>query len=84
MSGSVVSASINNFPNPSATAPEKRRHLGRAFGLLSSIQPAEECQLAQIGDRLMVLPDDIDLSQYLGQRIGMMRYEDRILVRRLV
>lgn len=83
MSEAVACASINNLPVPSATAPEKLRHLGRAFGILFSVQPAEDCQIAQIGERLMVLPGDLDLSQYIGQRIGMMRYEDRILIRRL-
>lgn len=83
MSDVVACASINNLPVPPSTTPEKLRHLGRAFGFLSSVQPAEGCQIAQIGERLMVLPEDLDLSQYIGRRIGMMRYEDRILIRRL-
>jgi hypothetical protein len=82
MSGSIVSASINSFLNPTATPPEKLHHLGRAFGLLSSVRQEEDCQIAQIGNRLLVLPADLHLSEYLGHRIGLMRYEDRFLIRR--
>ena len=82
MSG-IVSASINLFPADCSPAPEKLRHLGRAFGTLISVRQEEDCQIAQIGSRLLVLPADIQLSEILGQRIGMMRYEGRFLIRRL-
>ena len=79
MSGTACEP-INFSASPT---PEKLHHLGRAFGLLTSVQHAEECQLAQIGERLIALPEDLDLSGYLGQRVGMMRYEEHILIRRL-
>jgi hypothetical protein len=81
LSSSSVCGIVSGFS--AASSPEKLHHLGRAFGLLSSIQPAEECQIAQIDERLIVLPKDLDLSEHIGKRVGLMRYEDRILVRRL-
>ena len=65
------------------SAPEKLYDLRGAFGLLSSIQQADECQIAQIDKDLVVLPIGLDLSQYLGQSIGMVRERNRILIRRL-
>ena len=65
------------------SAPEKLYDLRGAFGLLSSIQQADECQIARINKDLVVLPMDLDLSQYLGQSIGIMREKNRILIRRL-
>jgi hypothetical protein len=65
------------------SAPEKLYDLRGAFGLLSSIQQADECQIARIDKDLVVLPMDLDLSQYLGQSIGMIRETNRILIRRL-
>ena len=67
----------------SGSAPEKLYDLRGAFGLLSSIQQADECQIAQIDKDLVVLPIGLDLSQYLGQSIGMVRERNRILIRRL-
>ncbi|MFA6371067.1 MAG: hypothetical protein WCW68_00430 [Methanothrix sp.] len=81
MSSSSDCRPANGFS--AGKAPTKLHHLGRAFGLLSSIQQAEECQIARIDDNLVVLPLNLDLSQYLGQSIGMMRDLNRILIRRL-
>lgn len=67
-------------PSP---VPEKLHNLGRAFGLLSSIEPAEDCQLARVGSRLIVLPSDLLLSGHVGQRIGLIRVDETYLVRRL-
>lgn len=61
MSSSSVCWPPNCFPEDSA--PKKLHHLGRAFGVLSSIQPREECQIAWIDGNLVVLPRDLDLSQ---------------------
>ena len=83
MSGNAC-ASISIFSADNAVAaPEKLHHLSRAFGLLSSIQPAEDCQIAQIGTRLLVLPQDLDILGYLGQRIGLIRVDGQYLIRRL-
>jgi hypothetical protein len=81
LSSSSVCWPPNCFPEGSTL--KKLHHLGRAFGVLSSIQLREECQIARIDDNLVVLPLDLDLSQYLGQSIGMMRDVNRILIRRL-
>jgi len=81
VSSSSVCGPVNGFF--AGTAPEKLHHLGRAFGLLSSIQPGEDYQIARINDDFVVLPLNLDLSQYLGQSIGMMRDVNRILIRRL-
>jgi len=81
LSSSSVCGPVNGFSADSA--PEKLHHLGRAFGLLSSIHHAEECQIAKIDDNFVVLPLNLDLSRYLGQSIGMMRDMNRILIRRL-
>jgi hypothetical protein len=87
MSG-IVSTSINPFPADVATpAPEVLRHCGRVQGLLAEIQPAEECVIARVvnrlGERHIVLPQDLDWSSYLGQQIVMMRLDDQYLVRRV-
>jgi hypothetical protein len=53
---------------------------------LASFLPScrrEECQIAWIDDNFVVLPLDLDLSQYLGQSIGMIRDVNRILIRKL-
>ncbi len=67
--------------------PEVLRHCGRAQGILADIQPAEECQIARVVNRLcarqIVLPSDLDWSSYLGQNIVMMRLDDRYLIRRV-
>jgi hypothetical protein len=84
MSGSVCT-SINIFPTAPAFVPEKLHDCGRRFGLLSSIQLLleEDCQIAKIGERLVVLPIDLDLSEYLNQRIGMVRIGHKYHIRRL-
>jgi hypothetical protein len=43
----------------------------------------EDCQIVRIDHDLVVLPLDLDLSQYFGQNIGMMCEGHRILIRRL-
>jgi hypothetical protein len=63
--------------------PEKLHNLGRAFGLLVSVQAEEGCQIALIGSQAIALPEDIRLSEHIGRRIGVMRYGDRVLIRRL-
>jgi hypothetical protein len=84
MSGSIASTPTNIFP---ALIPEKLHKCGRAFGLLSSIQPDEDCQIARIitrtDERLIVLPLDLDLSSYVGLRIGLTLIDGKILCRRL-
>jgi hypothetical protein len=76
MSGTVSDAQISPIP-------EKLHNLGRAFGLLSSIRPAEDCQIAQIGQRLIVLPCDLDISGHVGQRIGLILVDEKYCIRRL-
>ncbi|OPY54682.1 MAG: hypothetical protein A4E48_00261 [Methanosaeta sp. PtaU1.Bin060] len=56
---------------------------GRAFGQLASIQPDDNCQIAQIGERLIVLPEDLDLHEHVGHRIGICRIEGQYHIRRL-
>ena len=78
MSGTVCGAI---YPlSADSAVPEKLHHLGRAYGLLSSVRVEEDCQIARINRRLIVLPADLDLSSHIGRCIGMMRYEDRILI----
>ncbi|MCX6677390.1 MAG: hypothetical protein NTU95_05535 [Methanothrix sp.] len=60
---------------------EKLHHNGRVFGLLASIRPDEECQIAQIGKRLVVLPQDLGLLGYLGQGIGVVKIDENYHVR---
>lgn len=40
------------------------------FGKLFSIKPDDDCQIAQIGEIQVVIPQDFDLSSYIGMRIG--------------
>lgn len=42
----------------------------RFFGLLSSIEPAEDHQIAVIHGTQVVLPLDLDLSGFLNQYMG--------------
>jgi hypothetical protein len=46
------------------------------------VQLDEDCQIVRIDHDLVVLPLDLDLSQYFGQSIGMMCDGHRILIRR--
>lgn len=76
----MMSCSISE--SQSSPVPEKLHNLGRAFGLLACIESAEDCQLARIGTRLIVLPADLTLSGYVGQRIGLIQVDGKYLVRR--
>lgn len=84
----TLAANINDFSadNP-AQKPQVFHHCDRAQGLLVSIRPDEECQIARIVnrfcDRQIVLPQDLDLSEYIGQRIVMIRIDDKYLARRV-
>ena len=81
-----MSRSIGKDMNVSdAFAPvfHKPHHCSRFFGLLEFVRLDEDCQIVQIDCDLVVLPLDIDLSQYFGQSIGMMCEGHRILIRRL-
>ena len=81
---SFIATPLNTFSaDIAAEHPEKLHKLSKAFGHLFSIQPIEGCQIAQIDDRLIALPQDLNLAEYIGQDIGLMRYEDEVLVRRL-
>ena len=86
MSGSNVCGPISTF-SAEIALPAKLHHCGRGFGLLVSIQPDEDCQIALIvnrfGERRIVLPQDLDLSAYISQRIGLIRVDQLYLVRRL-
>ena len=83
----VSSSPIKAFPAADAVLPEKLHPLDRAFGLLSSVTSDEDGQIAQIdsrlGTRIILLPLDFDLSEYIGHEIGMTREGNRFLVRKL-
>ena len=70
---------------PLTVRPEKLHHLSRAFGFLEDIRSEDEdCIVAKIGRREIVLPAAIepDLRPLIGCRIGMVRIENKYLVRR--
>ena len=83
----VSSSPIKTFSAADAVLPEKLDPLDRAFGLLSSVTSDEGSQIAQIdsrlGTRIILLPLDFDLSEYVGHEIGMTREGNRFLVRKL-
>lgn len=83
MTSDTVVCSTTNILPLTAPKPEKLHHCGRAFGVLSSIRPDDDCQIVLIGERLIVLPADLDMSGYVGQRIGLIRVDDKFLCRRL-
>lgn len=76
----AINAPIDVFSADRAV-PEKLLHLGRAYGLLSYVRREEDCQIARINRRQIVLPADLDLSAWVGKCVGMMRYNDRVLIR---
>jgi len=80
MSGSIS----RDMSVSAACAPafHKPHHCSRFFGLLEFVRLEEDCQIVQIDGDLVVLPLDLDLSQYFGQSIGMMCEGHRILIRR--
>ena len=53
------------------------------FGKLFSIEPDDDCQIAQIGEFQVVIPQDLDLAGYIGQRIGMAYIQGKYYVRRV-
>ena len=77
---SAINAPIDVFSADRAV-PEKLLHLGRAYGQLLSVEREEDCQIARINRRQIVLPADLDLSAHIGRCIGMMRYNEKILIR---
>ena len=66
--------------------PERLQDRSIRSGILSGIERIEDedcpCQIAKIGDRLVVLPLGTDLSKFLGQHIVLMQNFEDILVRR--
>ena len=56
---------------------------GRFFGLLSSINQSEDCQIATIGDCRVILPAELDLSSHMGHRIGVACVAGQFYVRRV-
>lgn len=76
-----MSASISQNMNLSTV---ERLHDGsRVFGPLHSAQPSEDCQIARIGERDVVLPADLDLSSFIGSRIGLVKIGEECRVRGL-
>jgi hypothetical protein len=60
----------------------ERLHDGsRVFGILHSISGEDDCRIAQIGQRRVVLPSEPDLSGFMGQNIVLMMNRERCLVR---
>jgi hypothetical protein len=55
----------------------------RYFGLLSSIEPAEDHQIATIDGHQVILPLDLDLSQYLNGPVGIACIAGKFYARRL-
>jgi hypothetical protein len=70
-----LAANSASLPQIDGARPEKLSpDAGRAAGLLAGITvPEEDCQVAQIGKRRIVLPLSLDLSAYQGKRIVMLR-----------
>ena len=84
----TLAAPINIFSDGCVhEAMQRYEHLhpigGRAFGQLASIQPCDACQLAEIGGRLIVLPEALDLRAHVGHKIGICRIEEQYHIRRL-
>ena len=70
-------------PQGAVPGPKLRRlHDGsRECGLLLSCHQEEECQIARIGERNVVLPLSADLSEFIGQPIVLMMNREQCLVR---
>ena len=85
----TLATPINCFSADNARpCPEKLHHRGgRRFGILSSIRQDEDCQIARIvnrfGEHLIVLPQDLDLSGYIGLGIVLVRIGDKYRIRML-
>ncbi len=66
----------------SCTAPqppklEHMHHCSRRFGILHGVQKAEDCQIACIGKREVVLPADLQLKPWLSKYIGIVKIDDQ-------
>ena len=57
--------------------------LDRCSGRLGSVERLEEddCQIARIGEKNVVLPPSADLSEFIGQPIVLMMNREQCLVR---
>jgi hypothetical protein len=84
MASSNVSASINIIRGD-RERPEKLLHCGRAFGLLSAIKQDDECIIAAIGKRQVVLPEEMQarLEPYLNRSIGLAQFDDEFYIREI-
>jgi hypothetical protein len=60
---------------------ERLHDCSRVFGVLHSISAEDDCRIAQIGQRHVVLPSETDLSQFMGQPIVLMMNREQCLVR---
>jgi hypothetical protein len=61
---------------------ERLHDLSRVFGLLLSChQEEDDCQIARIDERNVVLPLSADLSEFMGQPIVLMMNREQCLVR---
>lgn len=59
---------------------EHMHHCSRAFGLLHSVTPDDDCQIVAIGKRRVVLPEDLDLQAMMGKYIGIVKIDDKYYV----
>jgi len=55
----------------------------RYFGLLSALEPHEDHQIATIDNHMVILPLDLDLSEYLNGPVGIVCIAGKFHVRRL-
>jgi len=84
----TLATPINCFSADNALpCPKELHHCGRRLGILSSIRQDEDCQIARIvnrfGEHLIVLPQDLDLSGYIGLGIVLVRIGDKYRIRML-
>jgi hypothetical protein len=72
-------------PVSDSDRPQKMHHCDEQNGLLSDIQYDDECLIATIQGRKVVLPEELfeRLQPMLDKRIGLVRFDDEFYLREL-
>jgi hypothetical protein len=80
MTNTAIIDNSSDVATPAKILPHDN---SRFFGLLSALEPHEDHQIATIDGHQVILPPDLDLSEYLNGPVGIACISGKFYVRRL-